>query len=158
MHVGSELRPDVSRRWFMLSQTGLSITPSPSSILPLELHPLVIGRTVPQRKRQHPPHPLEKVFFFVLQSCAMSRAEPWLIMPSVIIFSAQGSKEWEMGSGRRRRRRKGREVDGWRSQKRRGWGLEVVGAGGLVGGIDGSNGNPVNWHRGCEVGGRRVPA
>lgn len=46
-----------------LQKTGLPITPSPSSIVPLELPPLVRGRTVPHSKWQQPASVGESFFF-----------------------------------------------------------------------------------------------
>lgn len=103
-------------------KTVLSITPSPCSILPLELLPLVRGRTVPQRKRQHP-HPLEKVFFFfcpptvchVTSRALADYAECHHLLCSGLEGVRDG-KEAEEGEERR-----GREVEGCRGQERLDW-------------------------------------
>lgn len=125
MHVGAEQRSDASKRQFMLSQTGLSIIPLPSSFLPLE-PPSTCQRTdCSSTQASTPTASVEESFFFLLQLCVMSRAEHSPIMPSVIIFTAQGLKEWEVGRGRKRRRGKRRGVEGRRSQGWWGWGLRV---------------------------------
>lgn len=161
MHVGTEQRSDASRRWFILSQTGLPITPSPSSILPSELHPLVRGRTVPQRKRRHPPHPLEKVFSFSFRASIVCHVTSRALVDyaechHLLRSGPEGVRDREAVGGNGGGRG-GESKDG--SSKER-WGCGITGGrgGGGVGRIDGLNGNSVNCHHGCEVWGSRVPA